>query len=454
VAESYLQHADPDGNIDVGTGLIEVGNLISKIREANDLEFDIFFEGPTVQREYKLASINAEIKLLLEDFPSPAEFNEFQLSCANDTFFEVLVGNFRNSLVSFQTWLRKVEASKISAITKRLNFLKGHYDKNQAEIFELEQILGNFRDDDLASKIQNLKIFEHLHNERPSPLFLNLIRCGNNNDKLSHVKDDNGDSFASEKLRSKHIMEYYEKIYRKDANSENINYDNCIQNFLGQEIVNSDLVRGSILTAEEKNNLDQPLSVWELDKSLDSANMKSAPGQDGYSNLVIKKCWKYLRLPLLNYANHCFSTGILTPNFRSAVIKLIPKKGDVSQLKNWRPISLLSNLYKILSRAITARLGLINNRICSRAQKGYNKQRYVQEVLINVCETIRYCRYNGTRAGVIAVDMAKAFDTLNHKFIEQVYKFFGLGENIIKWLLLLGNQRQACITLENGSKLL
>jgi hypothetical protein len=47
--------------------------------------------------------------------------------------------------------------------------------------------------------------------------------------------------------------------------------------------------------------------------------------------------------------------------------------------------------------------------------------------------------------------MAKAFDTLNHKFIEQVYRFFGLGENIIKWLLLLGNQRQACITLENGS---
>jgi hypothetical protein len=128
-------------------------------------------------------------------------------------------------------------------------------------------------------------------------------------------------------------VEYYEKIYRKDANSDNINYDNCIQNFLGQEIVNSDLVRGSILTAEEKNNLDQPLSIWELDKSLESANMKSAPGQDGYSNLLIKKCWKYLRLPLLNYANHCFSTGILTPNFRSAVIKLIPKKGDVSQLK-------------------------------------------------------------------------------------------------------------------------
>jgi hypothetical protein len=68
-------------------------------------------------------------------------------------------------------------------------------------------------------------------------------------------------------------------------------------------------------------------------------------------------------------------------------------------------------------------------------------------VLINVCESIQFCRDSGTRAGIIAVDMAKAFDTLDHRFIDQVYKFFGMGENIIKWLKLLGNKRQACIAL-------
>jgi hypothetical protein len=178
--------------------------------------------------------------------------------------------------------------------------------------------------------------------------------------------------------------------------------------------------------------------------------MKSSPGQDGYSNVLIKKCWKFIRLPLLKYAHKCFEKGILTPNFRSAVIKLIPKKGDKARLKNWCPISLLSNVYKILSRAITSRLNTVNNRICSRAQKGYNKQRYVQEVLINVCETIQFCRSSGTRAGVLAVDMAKAFDSLDHRFITQVYKFFGLGENMIRWLHLLGNQQQACINLEDN----
>jgi hypothetical protein len=42
--------------------------------------------------------------------------------------------------------------------------------------------------------------------------------------------------------------------------------------------------------------------------------------------------------------------------FRTASIRLIPKKGNVSQIKNWRPISLLSNFYKIISRTVNNRL--------------------------------------------------------------------------------------------------
>jgi hypothetical protein len=46
--------------------------------------------------------------------------------------------------------------------------------------------------------------------------------------------------------------------------------------------------------------------------------------------------------------------------------------------------------------------------------------------------------------------MAKAFDTLSHKFLTQVYKFFGFGPNIIKWLNLLGTNREAYIGLDNN----
>ena len=46
----------------------------------------------------------------------------------------------------------------------------------------------------------------------------------------------------------------------------------------------------------------------------------------------------------------------LYPKLRTASIKLIPKKGDCSMIKNWHPISLLSNVFKIFLKAFASRL--------------------------------------------------------------------------------------------------
>ena len=224
-----------------------------------------------------------------------------------------------------------------------------------------------------------------------------------------------------------------------------------IEDFLGDDICNSDIVRNSKLNLEERNSLEGLLTLAELDLSLKKLNFRSASGLDGFSNNLIKKCWSYLRVPLLNYSNCCYQKGELTANFRGATIRLIPKKSDASSLKNWRPISLLSTMYKIISRAINARLNSVVNRICSRAQKGYNNSRYTQEVLINVWETIKKCRTDNVNAAVMAVDMAKAFDTLSNNFLDKVFQFFGFGPSIIKWLTLLGTNRTACILLDDGS---
>jgi hypothetical protein len=181
-----------------------------------------------------------------------------------------------------------------------------------------------------------------------------------------------------------------------------------------------------------------PLTVDEIDKSMDKVNLRSAPGMDGISNVLLKKYWNYFRVGIHKYALRCYETGRLTDVFRGATVKLIPKKGDLSQLKNWRPNSLLSNVYKILSRALNNRLNRIVNRVCSRAQKGFNDHRYTQEVLINVLETIAHCNVEGVGGGVIAVDMAKAFDTLSHGFMAEVFKFLNFGPNLIRWLRLYG----------------
>jgi Reverse transcriptase (RNA-dependent DNA polymerase) len=170
-----------------------------------------------------------------------------------------------------------------------------------------------------------------------------------------------------------------------------------------------------------KISLDAEISISELDNSINKAKLTSAGGMDGINNRVLKRFWRFFRHPLYKYTNCVVRKNNLTDSFKSACIRLIPKKGDLSKLSNWRPISLLNCIYKVISRAINNRLQKAAPYILSRAQKGFIKNRYIQECLINVIEKIAYCNHNSIPGLVIAIDQSRAFDTVMHSYMTEVY---------------------------------
>jgi exonuclease III len=427
-SDTYLTHADPAfdpqdplvHHLNPGRVLEQqkgvVGRFIQLTREYNHLlEREVIETGNNLIPLLK-AGIIRELELQRENIWDVERYFNLKLSCSDDFFLEALVSNIKGCVISFQTFIRRLENLKKSGLVKRLSELKKNYDDNFELISSIEEELNSILNSETLLKVQSMKLFSCLNSEKPTPIFLGLARASNSNAKLNKILDVDGAPFLSEESRTESIITYYENLY--DAtDSENIDYSNCIENFLGKDILEHPLVAGSKLTADEKDRLDSPLTLEELDQSMDKCNLRSALGIDGLRNIFIKRFWHYLRRPLYNYALCCYEKGKLTTNFRSASIKLIPKKGNISQLKNWRPISLLSNLYKILSCTINTRLSAIVNRICTRAQKSFNNQRYTQECLINVISTIQHCQSNCIRGAVVAVDMAKAFDTLSHRFL-------------------------------------
>jgi len=463
--DTYLSHADmaDNANLELVAGVHHaeginrllqererVGNLFSKIREYNTAYEQLALDPTNNLLSLECAAKNTEITLLKDNLLPPETVTQLKLDADADFFLESLMSNVKGNVVSFQQWVKKTENSLKSRLVSRLNTLKIDYINNVEQITVIEEQLQSIIDKELNEKVKSMKIFECLNAEKPTPLFMSLARTRSVTKKLSMIKKEDGSPYTSNEERIEGIVKYYEDLYKKPVN-DIADYANCVENFLGPEIVGSAIVQGSMLTEAERNSLDLPLTIEEIDKSMEKANFKSAPGMDGLSNKFLKKYWRFFRHALHNYATNCFEKNRLTPNFLSASIKLIPKKGDMSNLKNWRPISLLSNMYKIISRAINNRLNKVVNRICSRAQKGFNDCRYTQEVLINVIETIRHCNSNGISGAVVAVDMAKAFDTLSHGYLTEVFKFFKFGPNMIKWLNLLGTNRTACIILDDCS---
>jgi hypothetical protein len=308
----------------------------------------------------------------------------------------------------------------------------------------LEHTLNEVVELELKEELSLMKNFEQLNNEKVTPYFMSLAKAKANTFTLEELKNDNGENFDNKEGREKHITDFYEHLYKKVE----ITGDPSIENFLG-DIAREPAVRGSILDNDEKTHLDRELGIDEFDLAVGKLSNNTAPGIDGISNRFIKRFWHILRTPLHRYALDCFEKGELSTNFRTAKIRLIPKKTDSSTIKNLRPISLLGCSYKLISRVFALRLETYMDKITKICQKGYSKSKQCQEVLISIIEGINKAKKNKKKGALISVDIKKAFDSTSHAYLERVYRFFNFGPEIVKWLKLLCTNRQACVIMED-----
>jgi hypothetical protein len=291
VAETYLQHAEPEQPaIDIEVGLREVGFLVEEIRTANDLELELISSPDDNGLQFRYEAVLASIRERLENFPDPEDLNTIVLNCDGDIFLEVLMSNVRNTLISFQTWLKNVKNFSKSLLIKEINDEKAKTVPNWDNIFVAEKNLNELVDRELSEKISQIKLYECLHDEKPSPLFLQLIRKSAD-DHLESICDDGGNVFDSQTDRIAHIVDSYEKIFKIPKEEKDFNFENCIENFLGPDICNHPVVTNSKITPDENQILESPLQLKELDDALKNANKKSAPGMDGFSMKLIELCW-------------------------------------------------------------------------------------------------------------------------------------------------------------------
>ncbi|KAK3566306.1 hypothetical protein QTP86_032222 [Hemibagrus guttatus] len=110
------------------------------------------------------------------------------------------------------------------------------------------------------------------------------------------------------------------------------------------------------VSSEDNAALEGPLVQEELHAALNTMPGGKAPGIDGLPVEFYKFFWKELGEDLLEVLEESCRERCLPLSSRRAVITLLPKKGDLQDIKNWRPVSLLCTDYKVMSEALANRL--------------------------------------------------------------------------------------------------
>lgn len=178
--------------------------------------------------------------------------------------------------------------------------------------------------------------------------------------------------------------------------------------------------------------LDRLASGPELLEIIKTLPANKSPGPDGLTYELYKKLDRLAAEILACLANavlHGPASQLNRPTFCQALIVLLPKKGDPSLCKNWRPISLINSDYKIITAFLTSRLSQVIKEVIGEEQVGFVPGRSIFHPILAVKAAIN----EGKRPNC-PLDLEKAYDRVDHLFLFQCLSRAGLPSSWINAL--------------------
>ena len=272
--------------------------------------------------------------------------------------------------------------------------------------------------------------------EPPSTYFYAAEKKRTQEKILNSISIDGTVTKDGESVRQ-HIVKFYSKLY----SSEPTNRDTA-DFFLDQ--LNSRLPnRGS-------DTLCDPITEDEVRKVILKLPMGKAPGLDGLPYEFYKRFREGFVPILAKLFNHLLDMGYLTHSQQLAVISLIPKKGDLNLISNWRPISLQCCDAKILSKILANRLRMYMPNLTSESQVCSVPGRQIQDHTLLVREAIAYSNHKKAPLYIISIDQEKAFDRVQWDFMFEVLLRLGVPARFVGYVKTLYTNPTACINV-NGN---
>ncbi|GKU89877.1 hypothetical protein SLEP1_g3954 [Rubroshorea leprosula] len=215
------------------------------------------------------------------------------------------------------------------------------------------------------------------------------------------------------------ILEYFENLFKKEE----------------WKRPNMDGISFKQISQAQNDLLVMPFSEDEIKAAVWDCGSDKAPGPDGFNFTFFKKMWSEIKDDIVEFVQEFHKNGKLVKGLNVSFLTLIPKVKNPQRIEEFRPISLIGSLYKIVAKLLTNRLYSVIADIIGEHQLAFIEGRHLCVGVVTANEIIDEAKRKKKKSFVFKVDFEKAFDKVNWNFLDYMMMRLGFTKIWRKWIM-------------------
>ena len=303
-----------------------------------------------LQYSEQLMTIKMNQELTREDFADA----DVRLDISKTLLHDMVLMEVRSYTMKYQAGDKKNEKEEVEKIGSEIDSIQNSIDEKDIErVNMLKEELQSIEDQKDIMNARRYLAKNQIEGERPTKFFCSMNKNMKAKAQFEEVhvveKERNGDErirvVKEQKKVEWEVCKFYCSLYRREET-------NCRKEEILEKI-------GEVrrISEEESCKLEDMIILEEVSKTLSNTRNNVAPGVGGFSGSFYKVFWCLIKYIVLGTIHEIFENKELPITVRLGIITLIPKgEKDKKFISNWRPLTLLETLYKILSSTLAARL--------------------------------------------------------------------------------------------------
>ena len=274
-----------------------------------------------------------------------------------------------------------------------------------------------------------------MESEKPSKYYVALERFNYINKTVKMI-NNNGKQITSQKEILNCIKDFYANLF--DNRDNLLNFDLLLDKFSEINI--------PTLSDSHRTIIDNQIQLSDISEALKKMCNNKTPGSDGLPAEFFKVFWSKLNVTVYRAILDFFNKGKMSLTPRLGIISCLPKSNKPREyLKNWRPLTMLSVIYKLISSALSNKIKPYLPLLIGPTQSGFVEGRFIGDTTRLIYDIIHITDSQNITGLLMLIDFEKAFDSISWKFLYKVLETFNFGHNLIRWVKILNTDIQASI---------